>query len=71
MSWYEGYRDEWKEIIETVSRELGRQELMVEKDTMEQQLLLSRMYFFIGSRDSEYVIVSVREFCNLGFYFVG
>ena len=40
MSWYEGYRDEWKEIIETVSRELGRQELMVEKDTIQSMFLL-------------------------------
>ena len=29
MNWYKEYRSEWKEIIETVARELGRTELMV------------------------------------------
>ena len=24
MSWYKGYKQEWKEIIETVSREVNR-----------------------------------------------
>ena len=35
MNWYKEYRSEWKEIIETVARELGRTELMVEKDTIQ------------------------------------
>ena len=35
MSWYKEYRSQWKEIIETVARELGRTELMVEKDTIQ------------------------------------
>ncbi len=34
MNWYKDNRGEWKEIIETVARELGRTELMVEKDTI-------------------------------------
>lgn len=35
MSWYSEYRNEWKEIIETVARECKRAELMVEKDTVQ------------------------------------
>ena len=31
MNWYREYQAEWKEIIETVARELGRREQMVEK----------------------------------------
>ena len=40
MSWYKEYRSEWREIIETVARELGRTELMVEKDTIQSMFLL-------------------------------
>ena len=40
MNWYKEYRSEWKEIIETVARELGRAELMVEKDTIQSMFLL-------------------------------
>lgn len=40
MSWYSDYRNEWKEIIETVARECGRAELMVEKDTVQSMFLL-------------------------------
>ena len=36
MNWYRNNAAEWKEIIETVARELGRTELMVEKDTINQ-----------------------------------
>ncbi len=39
MSWYKGYYDEWKEIIETVAREIGRNEQMVEKDTIQSMFL--------------------------------
>ena len=35
MNWYREYQAEWKEIIETVARELGRSEQMVEKDTIQ------------------------------------
>ena len=35
MNWYREYQTEWKEIIETVARELGRSEQMVEKDTIQ------------------------------------
>lgn len=35
MNWYKEYAREWKEIIETVSREIGRTELMIEKDTVQ------------------------------------
>ena len=40
MSWYNGYSSEWREIIETVARENGRLELMVEKDTVQSMFLL-------------------------------
>ena len=39
MNWYREYQAEWKEIIETVARELGRSEQMVEKDTIQSMLL--------------------------------
>lgn len=35
MSWYKNHYSEWKEIIETVARELGKNEIMVEKDTIQ------------------------------------
>lgn len=40
MNWYKDNRGEWKEIIETVARELGRTEFMVEKDTIQSMFLL-------------------------------
>lgn len=39
MNWYREYYSEWKEIIETVSREIGRSEQMVEKDTIQSMFL--------------------------------
>lgn len=39
MNWYKDNKSEWKEIIETVARELGRTELMVEKDTIQSMFL--------------------------------
>lgn len=39
MNWYKEYSNEWKEIIETVARECGRTELMVEKDTIQSMFL--------------------------------
>lgn len=39
MNWYKVNKNEWKEIIETVARELGRTELMVEKDTIQSMFL--------------------------------
>lgn len=39
MNWYRDYLREWKEIIETVAREYGRAELMVEKDTIQSMFL--------------------------------
>lgn len=35
MSWYKEYREQWKEILETVARETARTEQMVEKDTIQ------------------------------------
>lgn len=40
MNWYSKYKNEWKEIIETVARECKRAELMVEKDTVQSMFLL-------------------------------
>ncbi len=39
MNWYKENYPEWKEIIETVARELGRSEQMVEKDTIQSMFL--------------------------------
>lgn len=39
MSWYRGHYDIWKEIIETVAREMCRTEQMVEKDTIQSMFL--------------------------------
>ena len=39
MNWYKEYQTEWKEIIETVAREIGRSEQMVEKDTIQSMFL--------------------------------
>ena len=40
MNWYKVNKSEWKEIIETVARELGRTELMVEKDDKGKEKIL-------------------------------
>ena len=39
MSWYNEYYPEWKEIIETVAREQGKNEQLVEKDTIQSMFL--------------------------------
>ena len=39
MNWYKEYQTEWKEIIETVARELGKSEQMLEKDTIQSMFL--------------------------------
>lgn len=39
MSWYENYKDEWKQIIETVAIEKHRTVQMVEKDTIQSMFL--------------------------------
>ena len=39
MNWYREYYSEWKEIIETVAREIDRSEQMVEKDTIQSMFL--------------------------------
>ncbi|MDD6302696.1 MAG: nucleotidyl transferase AbiEii/AbiGii toxin family protein [Bacillales bacterium] len=39
MSWYKNNKSEWKEIIDTVSLELKRNPLMVEKDTIQSMFL--------------------------------
>ncbi len=40
MSWYKDYKREWKEIIETISREVNRTSQMIEKDTIQSMFLL-------------------------------
>lgn len=39
MNWYNNYGKEWKEIIKTVASELGRTEIMIEKDTIQSMFL--------------------------------
>ena len=39
MSWYSEYKNEWKEIIETVAAETKRSPQMVEKDTLQTMFL--------------------------------
>lgn len=39
MNWYREYYFEWKEIVETVAREYGISEIMVEKDTIQSMFL--------------------------------
>lgn len=48
MNWYKDNFNEWKEIIETVARETGRNEQMVEKDTIQSIFLneLSKSDYF-------------------------
>ncbi len=41
MSWYKGYKEQWREIIETVAAEERRTTQMVEKDTIQSMILLS------------------------------
>lgn len=43
MDWYRDNKKEWKEIIETVAREIGRSEEIVEKDTI-QSMFLHNLY---------------------------
>lgn len=40
VNWYSNRSAEWKEIIETVARELNKNELMIEKDTVQSMILL-------------------------------
>ncbi len=40
MSWYKDYKEQWKEIIETVAAEEHRATQMVEKDTIQSMILL-------------------------------
>lgn len=39
MNWYKNHASAWKEIIETVAREIGKNEIMVEKDTIQSMFL--------------------------------
>lgn len=39
MSWYKEYRDEWKEVIQTVARDKSRNNEMVEKDVIQSMFL--------------------------------
>jgi len=52
MNWYREYQTEWKEIIETVARELGRSEQMVEKDTIQSMFLFEQN---MQDRDSRHL----------------
>jgi predicted nucleotidyltransferase component of viral defense system len=39
VSWYREYKEQWKEIIETVAAEEHRTTQMVEKDTIQSMIL--------------------------------
>ena len=39
MNWYSDYKNEWKKIIETVSAEIKKSELVIEKDTIQSMFL--------------------------------
>ena len=39
MSWYSSYKKEWKEVIETISNEIKRDNIMIEKDTIQSMIL--------------------------------
>jgi len=39
MSWYNNYKNEWREIIETIASEQGHSNSMVEKDTIQSMFL--------------------------------
>ncbi len=38
MSWYNNYKEEWKEIIETVAAEIKRSNVIVEKNLIQSLL---------------------------------
>lgn len=39
MNWYKNHYIEWKEVVETVSREIKKAEILVEKDTIQSMFL--------------------------------
>ena len=39
MDWYKTHYIEWKEVLETVSREIKKAEILVEKDTIQSMFL--------------------------------
>ena len=39
MNWYKNHYIEWKEVLETVSREIRKAEILVEKDTIQAMFL--------------------------------
>ena len=40
MNWYKNHYIEWKEVLETVSREIKKAEILVEKDTIQSMFLI-------------------------------
>ena len=49
MSWYRDYKEQWKEIIETVAAEEHRTTQMVEKNTIQSMILFGRYVQFYQS----------------------
>ncbi|WP_242949743.1 hypothetical protein [Butyrivibrio sp. M55] len=47
MSWYKEYKEQWKEIIETVAAEKRRTMQMVEKDTIQCMCLSMNLFLAI------------------------
>ena len=39
MNWYKNHYIEWKEVLETVSREIKKAAILVEKDTIQSMFL--------------------------------
>ena len=39
MNWYSSYKKEWKEVIETISNEIKRDNIMIEKDVIQSMIL--------------------------------
>ena len=39
MNWYKNHYIEWKEVLKTVSREIKKAEILVEKDTIQSMFL--------------------------------
>ena len=39
MNWYKNHYIEWKEVLETVSREIKKAEILIEKDTIQSMFL--------------------------------
>ena len=60
MSWFSKYKNEWKEIIETVSREKKRKTTLIEKDIIQSMFL-----YELSQIDLPFVFKGGRKRCAL------